>query len=57
MKRFVPITIKINTIIIISLIIGIGSITFYFGRSLFREIKFSTADNLNKQSEILYSSI
>ena len=57
MKRFIPITRKINTIIFTSLIVGIGIITFYFGRSLSREIQISTSEDLIRQSDILYSSI
>lgn len=56
-KRFVPITTKINLIIIISLILGIGSTTFYFARSLFLTIDGSTKGNLSQQSEILYIAI
>jgi len=57
MKGYVPVTRKINTIIISSLVIGIGVITFYFGRSLSLEISDSTSENLIRQSDILYSSI
>ncbi|TFG64182.1 MAG: adenylate/guanylate cyclase domain-containing protein [Spirochaetales bacterium] len=56
-KKFVPITTKINLIIIISLILGIGSTTFYFARSLFFTIDGATKKNLNQQSEILYTAI
>lgn len=56
-KRFVPITRKVNTIIIIGLIIGIGSITFYFARSIFSTIDLSTESNFNQQTDMLYTAI
>jgi adenylate cyclase len=56
-KRFVPITRKVNTIIIIGLIIGIGSITFYFARSIFSTIDLSTKSNFNQQTDMLYTAI
>lgn len=56
-ERFTPITRKVNSIILISLVIGIGGVTFYFARSLFNTIDMSTRDNLNQQTEILYTSI
>jgi class 3 adenylate cyclase len=56
-KRFVPITRKVNTIILLSLIAGIGAVTFYFARSLSSTIDTKTEDNLSQQSEVLYSSI
>jgi adenylate cyclase len=56
-KRFVPITRKINTIIVLGLIIGIGSITFYFARSLFSTIDMSTESNFNQQTDMLYTAI
>ncbi len=54
---FIPITRKVNFIIVVSLVLGIGSITFYFARSLFLTIDNSTKGNLNQQSEILHTSI
>ena len=56
-KRFTPLTRKINAIILISLIIGIGGVTFYFARSLFNTIEDSTENNLHQQTEILYTAI
>jgi adenylate cyclase len=56
-SRFTPITRKINVIILISLIAGIGGVTFYFARSLFNTIESSTRNNLNQQTEILYTAI
>ena len=56
-RRFTPITRKVNVIILISLIIGIGGVTAYFARSLFQTIENSTENNLNQQTEILYTAI
>jgi adenylate cyclase len=56
-KKFLPLTNKVNRIIIASLIIGIGGITFYFAQSLFFTIDRTTRDNLSQQGEILYTSI
>ena len=57
MKRFVPITRKVNLLIIISLIIGIGSITYFFTDSIASTIDTMTKENLLQQSEILHTSI
>ncbi|MBN2049080.1 MAG: adenylate/guanylate cyclase domain-containing protein, partial [Spirochaetales bacterium] len=56
-KGFFPITAKVNLIIIVSLVLGIGSTTFYFARSLFLTIDNSTTGNLDQQSRILYNAI
>lgn len=56
-KKFLPLTNKVNRIIIASLLIGIGSITFYFAQSLFFTIDRTTRENLSQQGEILYTSI
>ncbi len=56
-SRFTPITRRVNLIIIISLIIGIGGVTFYFTQSLFTTIDMTTRSNLDQQTEILYTSI
>lgn len=56
-KEYVPITRKVNIIIILSLIFGIGAISFFFGRSLSSTIDRSTENNLSRQSEILFIAI
>lgn len=56
-SRFIPITSKVNTIIIFALVIGIGSISFIFATRLFSTIDESIKQNLAQQSEILYSAI
>lgn len=56
-SRFTPITRKVNVIILISLIIGIGGVTAYFARTQFATIDESTRSNLDQQTEILYTSI
>jgi adenylate cyclase len=56
-RRFTPLARKVNVIIVLSLVAGIGAITFFFGRSLSRTIENSTEDNLDQQTEILYTSI
>ncbi|MBN2535896.1 MAG: adenylate/guanylate cyclase domain-containing protein [Spirochaetales bacterium] len=56
-KKYIPITRKINAIIIISLIIGIGTIISYYYLSLFMNINDSTRQNLLQQSDILYTAI
>lgn len=56
-KEFTPITRKINFIIIISLIIGIGIIiagSFYI---FFTTTNSQIVENLTQQSEILYKTI
>ncbi len=55
--RFVPITRKVAAIIVISLVLGIGAITFFFARSLSTTIESGTADNMTTQSDILYQAI
>ena len=56
-KRFVPLTVKINLLILISLVVGIGAISYFFARSIYNTIDTSTEENLNQQSEILFTSI
>ena len=56
-KRYVPLTRRINLFILVTLVIGIGSVSFYFGRSIFNTIDMSTRSNLNQQTGILYTSI
>ena len=55
--RFIPITLKINSIILASLIAGIGAITLYFARDISDAIEKGTRENLSLQSRIIYTSI
>ena len=55
--RFIPINSKVNTIIILALVLGIGSIAFYLTTEITTTIDELLADNLTQQSEILYSAI
>ncbi len=55
--RFVPVSSKINGIIIFALIIGIGSIAFYLTTEITGTIDALLAQNLSQQSEILFAAI
>ncbi|MBN1687384.1 MAG: adenylate/guanylate cyclase domain-containing protein [Spirochaetales bacterium] len=55
--RFVPINSKVNVIIILALVVGIGSISFYLTTEITTTIDELLADNLNQQSEILFAAI
>ncbi len=55
--RFVPINSKVNTIIILALILGIGSISFYLTTDITTTIDELLAQNLTQQSEILFAAI
>ncbi len=46
-----------NGLIIAILVIGVGSLTFFIAESLFRIIDRTTETNLERQSDILYTSI
>ncbi len=56
-RRFVPITVKVNSIILISLVVGIGAITFYLASSIFTTIDDATVEGLDTQSDLLYEAI
>jgi adenylate cyclase len=56
-NRFVPLTRKVNSIILASLVIGIGSITFYSFRSVSANIQRFTETGLEQQSGYLYRLI
>lgn len=56
-KRFIPITRKVNTIILASLVIGVGGVTYYFAQTLATTIEGNTEANLDQQSDVLYSAI
>lgn len=55
--RFIPITSKVNAIIIVGLVIGIGAISLIFATRLFSTIDDSVEQNLTQQSEMLFSAI
>ncbi len=55
--RFVPITRKINSIILAGLIAGIGSITLYFSRDISTTIERSTREALGLQGRILFTAV
>ncbi len=59
MKRpgFFPLTAKVNLIIIVSLVAGIGLFTFILGRAQYLELELNTMTNLHQQAELLYTSI
>ncbi len=52
-----PISKKINYIILIALILGVGSITLILFNSLYQTINNDTKRNIEQQSEILHTSI
>lgn len=55
--RFIPITRKVNTIILASLVVGVGLVTYYFAQSLSTTIDRNAESNLDQQSDVLYSAI
>ena len=55
--RFIPINSKVNTIIILALVLGIGSISFYLTTEITTTIDELLAQNLTQQSEILFAAI
>lgn len=56
-KHLVPLSRKVNLIIVFTLVAGIGGISFYFTRAISSTIETSTENNLRQQSDILYTSI
>lgn len=56
-RRFVPVSRKINGLIVVTLVIGIGAISAYFGNRLSSTINEATIETLETNSEILYESI
>lgn len=56
-KRFVPITRRVNIIVIVALSIGIGGISFFFGSRLFTTIGEAAQVNLDTNGDIIYESI
>lgn len=56
-RRFVPIAIKLNVLIVLSLTIGIGGIAFYLGVSLTQTIERSTLAALEQEADLVYEAI
>lgn len=57
MKRFISIRKKVATIILISLMLGVGTVVFYFAYSQNSTLYLSTQNNLFQQADVLYESI
>jgi adenylate cyclase len=57
MKRFVPLTRKINLIIIFSLTVGVGVVIAYFAYSQNLGLRDSSEGSLGQQADILYQSV
>jgi len=57
MRPFVPVARKVNLIIVISLVVGIGGVIAYFAFSQNRSLTETTELNLTQQSDILHQSI
>lgn len=55
--RFFSINRKVNTIILLSLFIGLGAVVVFFAFSLSSTIQETTREKLEEQSEILYTAI
>lgn len=56
-RRFVPVAVKVNVLILVSLTIGIGSVTAFLGFSLSRTIDTATRTALNEEADIVYEAI
>ena len=56
-QRFVPIVRKVNIIILLSLVVAIGAVTFYFAQRTVSTMGSATRVNLEQQSDILTASI
>ena len=54
---FIPITRKVNAVILAALILGIGSVSFYLTASLFTTIEEGRQESLVRESEIVYEAI
>jgi adenylate cyclase len=55
--KVVPITLKVNLLIIVSLTLGIGAVSAYLGLTLTRTIDEQTSTSLDQESEIVYEAI
>lgn len=56
-RKFIPVTLKVNVFILISLTIGIGSVSFMLTRMLSDTIVQTTEDYLQQESSIVYEAI
>lgn len=56
-SRFFPITRKVNILIILSMVIGIGSITFYLASTLFVTIDELSRRDMDRQADSIYAAI
>ncbi|MBN1799593.1 MAG: adenylate/guanylate cyclase domain-containing protein [Spirochaetales bacterium] len=56
-RKFTPITRKVNVIIVISLLLGIGGIIVFFSLALIREIAASLEKNLKQHTDTVKVSI
>ncbi|MBD3304941.1 HAMP domain-containing protein [candidate division KSB3 bacterium] len=57
MKRSLSITQKVTSIILVSLVLGIGVVVFYFAYGQNKTLSDSTEENLHQQTDILHESI
>jgi adenylate cyclase len=57
MKRFVPLTRRINLIIIGSLVVGVGVVISYFAYSQNLSLRETNQGSLRQQSDILFQSV
>ena len=57
MKRLVPITRKVNVLIILSLVVGVGAVISFLAYRTNQDLLETTRDSLRRQSELLYQSI
>lgn len=55
--RYIPITSKVNVLIIVALVAGIGTISFLFTQTITSTIDRSIENNLLQQSEILFAAV
>jgi adenylate cyclase len=56
-RGFIPITTKINLLIIATLVFGIGAISFFFFETITQEIDNSISRNFDQQGAILFAAI
>lgn len=57
MKIFTSITQKVTAIILVSLVLGIGIVVFYFAYGQNKTLYSSTENNLHQQADVLHQSI
>jgi hypothetical protein len=57
MKRFVPLTRKINLIIVSSLVVGVGIVIVYFAFTQNLSLRQTSRASLRQQSDILFYKI